>query len=487
MSVRAAFLASVVLMDASAAFAQAPGRRHVGFVKDPRVFDGVQHLRPHMRGDTAAALPPRVSLRDFMPGAGDQGGYPTDASWAVAYGALTCMQSIARHGVRRPSLDSLAFSPGFLSALVAADHHTTCEQGLSIADALEATLRVGAVRLRDFPVECDMAPPDWLKARAAANRISAYFKLFDRDDPDKSGPVRRSLAENRPVVAALRFVPSFLDGDEVWRPSPAELGRTAGGLDTAVAVTVVGYDDRPGKGTFQLMASLGSRWGTNGFAEVSSGDFDRLCLQAFVMYADSTPVAGIAEAPSAEDSTQSAQDAAFAGTVAFLDEGQRPIPMVRDHGLYRTAGACRNNQVFRIRLQLGNAGYVYAFAVDSAGPTPTVIFPDRITSLKNYVDQDSVLLIPDPSGRSYCLLDSTEGTDFVCLLFTRREIDVKSFCHGMELVAGSLAERIAGALNGDCVPENEIRDSPGDDLRWWTPNRERSCIALVFALNHTLD
>ena len=217
--------------------------RHIGFRSDNARLESVQRNRPLMRGGNGAALPARVSLRKYLPRVGDQGLHPTDAAWAVAYAGLTCVKAVGQSSSNAKLIDSMAFSPGFVTAIVTEEHRTSCEQGISLLDALEATLRVGAMPLRDFPYECQMDVPVWLKAKAGQNRISAFCKLFDPGDPDKHFALKRSLAEQNPVVAGLRYVESFLDGDEVWRPSPAELSSESGGNDTIIAVTVIGYDD----------------------------------------------------------------------------------------------------------------------------------------------------------------------------------------------------------------------------------------------------
>ena len=84
--------------------------RHVGFREDASRYALVHPAKPLMRGGAVAGYPSRFSLKQYMPTPGDQGEYPTDAAWAVAYGALSCMKSIAGNATRQSTRDSLAFS-----------------------------------------------------------------------------------------------------------------------------------------------------------------------------------------------------------------------------------------------------------------------------------------------------------------------------------------------------------------------------------------
>lgn len=464
--------------------AQQTKKRHLGFQVDARHDPHKRSARPLMRGGAEAPPPIQFSLKQYMPKPGDQGEHPTDAAWSVAYAALTCMRSIAQSPLRQTSRDSLAFSPGFVSAIVVEDKHITCEQGISLADALEATLRVGAVHVRDFPSECQMAAPRWLRQKASANRISAYYKLFEPDDPNKSLIIKRSLADKKPVLAAIRYVPSFLYGDEIWQPTPEELGRGSRGNDTAVAVTVVGYNDSTLGGVFEIMASLGRSWGKGGFATVSYHNFENLCLQAYTMYIDSTVGATDEVTLPAADTLSGSGAPAFSGTVTFLDESRAVMETSPDTEGFHFRHPYPNNHVFRIQLTLGSEDYVYAFSLSTSSPEATLIFPDKRIVVDNHLARDTALMIPDPSGRSYCILDSTSGTDYICLLLARRQVDITSLFHEMVNVSGSPFEKVFSALGAECVPSHDIRSSEAGPLRFWTAPGDKSFLPLVFSIEH---
>ena len=480
----AAFVLIIFLCSVGTANARQTRRRHVGFREDVDRYSLVRLAKPLTRGGPEAASPFQLSLKQYMPRPGDQGENPTDASWAVTYAALTCMKSIAQNATRQTARDSLAFSPGFVSAIVVEDKHISCEQGISLTDALESTLRVGAVHVQDFPSECQMIAPRWLRQKASANRISAYFKLFETNDPNKSLLVKRSLIDKKPVVAALRLVPSFLYGDETWEPTPGELGRPSGAGDTAVAVTVVGYDDSTMQGVFEIMGSLGRTWGKDGFAKVSYHNFEILCLQAFTMYTDSTIGATTEVTPPAVDSLSGFRTPGFSGTVTFLDQSRTVMETSRDTEGFRFTQPYPNNHAFRIRLTLGIEGYVYAFSLDNSSPFATLIFPDNRIYLNNHLAADSSLTIPDPFGNAYCALDSTAGTDYICVLVARQQVDIRTLFHNMVNVSGTPFERIFSSLGPYCVPAREIQSSESGSLRFWTSSSDKSFLPLLFAIDH---
>jgi hypothetical protein len=127
---------------------------------------------------------------------------------------------------------------------------------------------------------------------------------------------------------------------------------------------------------------------------------------------------------------------------------------------------------------------VYAFSLDNSSPQPTLIFPDKRIVVDNHLDADTSLMIPDPSGKSYCILDSTAGTDYICILISRDEVDIPSLFHDMGNVSGSPFERIFSALGAGCVPAQGIQSSAAGPLRFWSSSGEKSFLPLVFAIQH---
>lgn len=201
---------------------------------------------------TEKALPKWVDLAGDMSPVRDQGEEPTCVAFASA--ALKEWQE--------PEIGEM-FSPRFLYDRIAQP-----TGGAYVRDALKILQKEG------IPSECcqpytpnqKTEPCEEVKKIAYPNRIKDYARLYSVDD------VRRCLAEQGPVLAALYVNQSWIDTrDGIVKGSGAVIG--------GHAIVICGYDNLTR--LFDFKNSWGERWGDKGYGCISYTDFEKSLMDAW--------------------------------------------------------------------------------------------------------------------------------------------------------------------------------------------------------------
>lgn len=466
-----------------------PAKEHVppenrrGCSLDHASYDGIPLIAPLKRGGARDSLPPSISLKHFAPTPGDQGDRPTNAAWAVAYGAYTCIKAIEQNCSVQATIDAMAFSPGYIYAATFHGSNPGCDKGFSLTQALDAMTGRGTVNARDFPDECDNALPEAVKKRALENRIFAYRRLFGDQSEAKVRPLKECLAAKRPVVAALWYVGSFDAAGEVWVPGREEAYRGFGPQDSGIAVTVVGYDDNRFGGAFEVMNSLGTGWGEGGFCWITYEVFDRFCVQAFDMIVD--PSMGPSDDVRLPDVIlpPTSAEATIGASVNVVDLYQRQINASRDGEVYRVNGAEITGSQFKIQITATTDLFVYIISSEGQFSRTLPIFPDPRFRQSEQLMAGGQMIIPPP-GSGYIQQVGSAGVDHFCFLFSVRRRDVADLVRRIDDQNGEFIVRVRAALAAESVANQDITFSEYGGVSFWTADRSRNVVALFVDMHH---
>lgn len=230
-------------------------------------------------------MPSSYSLRKFCPKVRSQANYGTCTAWASTYAARTISEAVNHGWTDCNLITDEAFAPLFIYKQLHQEKQG-CQEGTSIAKALELLKVIGAPKMRSFNVLCADYIPKSLFEEASLYKIDNYAKLFydsrtvgQGQQPDmyiwyqatpslqKINAIKKAISENRPVVISMECYNSFSKNwTDVW----------CGAFDSKRgyhAMCVVGYDDNKEGGAFEIMNSWGNKWGKNGFVWVRYADF----------------------------------------------------------------------------------------------------------------------------------------------------------------------------------------------------------------------
>ncbi|MDR2798117.1 MAG: hypothetical protein LBB80_07215 [Treponema sp.] len=393
------------------------------------------------------ALPQAASLKQYAPQPGDQGNYGTCTAWSSVYAARTILESVALN--RRDPLANTAnvFSPNFVYKNMFVYNNQpddpAGQRGAPVAWALSFMRDKGPVKMLDIEKR---TPFPRISLSVFTNSrtypIAEYATLFrsnTRDPGVKVQGVKKSIAESKPVIIAMNCPPSFNRARDVWRP-PEDSGTNYGGH----ALCIIGYDDTKYNGAFEIQNSWGESWGNRGFIWIP-----------YDVFADF-----VREAYSISENLGNYQPALIYSGFADIEmPGGSSMAVTFQQGYYQTASPYGSGTRFRYLLGNREAAYVYAFAADESGAAPTQIFPPPGSAVSPYLDY-SENLIPFPGEFSWIQLDHTAGTDYLVVLYSKRELNIAGIRNRFSQEPGSLSDRVARAAGPDYIPPAQVQYEP---------------------------
>jgi hypothetical protein len=319
-------------------FSQEYGR---GAIIDQEHYEGLPRKALQI-SRAYTTLPSSMSLKNYAPVPGNQGGYGTCTGWASAYATRTIAESIALRRTDKTLINNNVFSPVFVYKSVSTDPQ--CSTGIRIEDALDLMQRVGAPKMTPLERIMDfLKTPLSLFTSERKYTIAGYSTLYSSymtgADISRVQLVKKSLVEEKPVVIAIVCPDSFFQVKEVWRPT-----ETPNVSTSAHALCVVGYDDAKYGGAFEIQNSWGTSWGNAGYTWIPYDTFSLFAWQAFEMIDNLATYGKLSE---------------YSGKVQIaLRNSDDGMPVTFQNGYYQTVNEYPSGARFRYLLGNDNPAYV---------------------------------------------------------------------------------------------------------------------------------
>jgi hypothetical protein len=445
------------------AFSQAHGR---GAILDTAQYEKLPRKAPQI-SRAYANLPTSVSLKNYTPLPGNQGQYGTCTAWAAAYAARTIAESAAFNRTDKRLTTNQVFSPAFVYKSISDD--PTCRRGTSIPDALNLMKDPGipkmtsAERTTDFP----NIPLAWFineRKYTIVDYATLYPANTDKNAISKTGIVKKSLAEGKPVIAGIICPDSFDYLTDVWYPTESP-DLPAGGH----AICVIGYDDEKYGGAFEIQNSWGTDWGNEGYAWIPYRVFDDFAYHAYEMIDNLATYGEVAR---------------YSGKVQIeLRNVPEGMPVIFRDGYYQTLAEYPSGTRFRYLLGNDNPAYVYAFASDEATRTTSMIFPFEGQNVSPVLDY-SENFVAFPSENTWIQLDTVPGTDYLIVLYSKEALDIDAIRRRFETTAGSFPQRVAQAVGDTFIPYSRAAYETGE-IRFSAQSlNPKAVFGLLLAIKH---
>jgi hypothetical protein len=302
-------------------------------------------------------------------------------------------------------------------------------------------------------------------------QVEDFKRLFALPEPTKVLLVKKSLAEAKPVVIAMHTPASFHRAKEVWQPAahdyaPQEVLCQRPPCHYTM-LTVVAYDDTKYGGAFEVMRSRETPRGQNGFLWIRYKDFRHFCPYAFEP---------IAEAPGPSSVVR------FAGAVRFEHASGAIMPAHRRGRVYQLTRPYPSGTRLRIVITAAGPTYVYAFSADLT-PTSYRLFPPTEDISAHLGYKQNHLVLPDEGH--YLQLDNIPGTDYFCVLFAKRKLDLSAIMGRMKRTEGDFLTRLHTVLGQEFVAEVQRRFGPAGEIRFTAYGRQKWIVPLVVEIHHT--
>lgn len=286
--------------------------------------------------------------------------------------------------------------------------------------------------------------------------------LFDASGTGKAGLVKKSIAEENPVLFSIGANHSFAITDGVWTSSKEGGGRK--GSECQGPMVAVGYDDARYGGALEVMQECGGGEAAS-FFWISYDDFEQV---------STCGLEAVGRRGAEEDGLK------LAGSVRFEDTSgglMRALPYGR---IYRLERSYPSGTEFRLSILTIGAAYVYVFASDVTGRVYP-IFPDEHGS-PHLAYMRNRIAFPDEEG--YLHLDDKPGTDYVCALYSTRKIDFPDFVQQMEKAEGTFPQRLQATLAKDLVDDDDVQYASSGELSFSAKSTDRSIVPVVVEIRH---
>jgi hypothetical protein len=431
-------------------------------------------------------LPPAYNLLDFMPSIGAQGEYGTCVAWSGAYYMRTIMEA-RKQGLRgkQSAIDGIRFSPAYLYEKIKGRDDNDCQDGASIADALDVMKKVGNVPLSRVSYPQCGADMSRFDAEAAPFRIEGYQTLFDvlqGASSEKILAIKSALAEGENAVLIGMMLPrSFFEAGENWKAAP---GETIEGALGGHAMAIVGYDNDRNGGSFLIANSWNKSWGKNGFTWANAEDLIRFTPYAFQVYGEVKP-----NPSPAVTALQSSMEFTLKSGTAM------PVYSIQEKGLdtkddnnvemvtYKMKDPYQSGTQFKMAVNNNKQAYIYILGSDDVNRT-TKLFPyggssDNISPI---VPPNASVLLP-ATNRSFTM-DNQTGNDYFLVLVSEKELDIEAVQAKIKAGSGTFKEKAYAALGSDLIAPANIKYDPAKVSFDVTGNPKGSIVPLLVMIEH---
>jgi len=418
-------------------------------------------------------LPSSASLKKYCPIPGNQGQYGTCTGWASAYAARTISWAVKNNLTDVQDITNQAFSPSFVYVQVRNNNDVNCQHGAVTGRTVEVLKNVGAVFLTDLPYQCNPNISPFLQqAKAYAikdfQRLTDYTGIKSREEFDN---IKRALADKKPVLCSIDCYDSFMRlwGKKVWN----------GALDGkrgSHAICMVSYDDNfdngdGTRGAVELMNSWGTSWGNGGFIYVKYQDLPKILTYAVSLYDEARPIPPpeppkpLPVPPPAPDLTKR-MEGSFSlilsnGTTMQVEGDETVLRNLQlataEKMTYTVANTYPAGTMFRLNFTSSQPAYVYVVATDSKRSPLSQLFPDPDRNISALLDFKSEVAVSIPDETQYIAMDETPGEDYMCVIYSKEELNMDAIANALQNNAGkSFVQIVKEALADKVVNENEV-------------------------------
>lgn len=419
------------------------------------------------------SLPERFSLKEYCPKPGSQQ-YSDCVGWSTTYAARTILYAIRNNLQNRQTITAETFAPSFTySQIKSSQTEAACKQGSYIHDAVKLIKDLGSIKNVDFEYSCSPVIENQDVRIASKFRIKNYKRLSGDYNSDRSQMmenIKKSLSEKRPVVIAMEVYNSF------ERPSAlATKGLWEGKKGKMVsrhAITVIGYDDSKYGGAFEIINSWGTFWGNEGFMWLKYQDFADVTYEAYEM-ADY------------ETSTLNNTKADLAGSFEVMLDNGISMPLRLNNTTtetvnYTATKSYSSGTQFRLSFTNNQPAYVYLISYGTNTQKVTNIFPfDGYSAYLDYSKNEIMI----PNEDYWVQMDNNVGTDYLCILFSKEELDIKAIAKQMQRQPGTFDTKLKTALQNKMV-ENKNVNLAKDKINFEAKLNGKTVIPITLEIKH---
>jgi hypothetical protein len=162
-----------------------------------------------------------------------------------------------------------------------------------------------------------------------------------------------------------------------------------------------------------------------------------------------------------------------------LVEDNIPMDIIEiSPGYYKIAKSYPSGTLFTIKINNESPAFIYAFASDLTGDIYP-FFPPTYTSAA--LSKAASFYVPDENTPA--LIDETIGTDYLCVLFSKEDLDITNIFDTIMSGSGNFEQKVKTALVGKLISPREIRYA-FNQIRFKMNESEQSVVMLIVEHDH---
>lgn len=419
---------------------------------------------PLTRSLYGSSLPSSASLKKWAPTPKSQGSFGTCVGWSSAFCAFTILEAKKNGWTDKTIIDANTFSPGFVYKQIKMSSDVGCKIGSSISDALELMKTKGVAKYKDMNMNCPSSIPLDLFNDASKYKILDYAKLFGLNDSEdfKVEAVKKSLSQNKPVVIGMKCPNSFNRAKNYWIPTENPAANHGGH-----AMCVIGYDNNKYGGAFEIQNSWGTDWGNAGYIWIKYDDFKQWVKYAYEMV----------ETPKKSTNTNSTD---LAGSIKLVRSNGNTMNARYTGYHYKMSNVYKSGTKFRIYISNNEPAFVYAFGSDATLKVfPIFPYSPNISPALNYKQNDVAI----PDEQHYIEMDNTVGTDYLCVIYSLRPIDIEQVHRDIERTSGSFEARVRTVMADKLVKKQNIKFQ-NSSIAFKAKSKGKIAVAMIIETKH---
>ncbi len=409
-----------------------------------------------MRGDYK--VPVVASLKRYSPRPGNQLDYSTSVAWAIAWQASTILYAKNNKMTNMDDIVQHIFAPAYLYQNAIEDND--CSKGISLASGLKVAKEKGMPLFSQFVNFCNGISDPRIDSIARMNTITDYSKIFQLSESSerKIVAVKKTISEGYPAVVGFRVPPSFRTAKEFWQPKEPIDGDYQGH-----ALCVVGYDDSKYGGAFEVANSWGGSWGNKGYMWIRYKDFADFVKYGYEVY--------VAEK---DNSYRLKGDLKIE-----LSNGSAMPVKITAPGKFKAVESYSSGTQFQVKITNEDPAFLYVIGSDLSGEC-FLLFPNNNTISAALTYKSSHIAIPDETH--FIEFDDNAGTDFLCVLYSREELDIEGIVMQITQAKGTFYNKINEVLGHDLL--NESINWSDSNMSFEGDSNNGTVVAAIVEIEH---
>ncbi|MEM6724187.1 MAG: M43 family zinc metalloprotease [Bacteroidota bacterium] len=175
----------------------------------------------------------------------------------------------------------------------------------------------------------------------------------------------------------------------------------------------------------------------------------------------------------------SRQPAKLSGELDLSIAGQ-PLPFQLDGNLYKSMEPYYSGTNYQLSIKNDEQAFVYVFASDLSKQN-YLLFPQSrqdpyISTKKRWIAL--------PGGGQMYQMDNTLGKDYLCILYSKKPLDIDNLLDDMRWLEGNFIQRLYKILGEEVVPANQVMYSKTGKIQFYSKSTYYDVVPIILEIPH---